>query len=495
MQGEETAWRVPVTPTPQPIYIQLTSDRDIQTVTTDALTVAAAGWTVSAVTELVRGRQFIFRVDPAPLARAHNVSLRVPAGAILPANVNGSAPFVLPDDGNVVSNALYAYFDEEPPAPVFASVRRSPLSFESAVFLQLDYQEPLLENCRGGACLFEATTESGAPVPTRSSYDPDTGLILMEVRPRANDSYHVITVRSTATYAKDLSNNTVASVAALEFFYAERPPALKKAAQVVSYAAGAGVEAAALLAILTPMLCERHVTRHADTAINSAIKLSAWAQVFTMTSFLQISALSEEYRSTALLFDWAMLDIGIPWLDLTSSSTKSGSARRRLLDPTVQGNVTTVDPASWATALQDTMASRRLKYDPYEQAQLYGYSVAFIGGAIFGLHLLYLIAATLIGFRVPPILLFPRLELYLVLFVMPIVGFLAGSVLGRGEIWTSAIVFVVYPLPLLIGCSYLLIKVLLLPHPNIRRIFYEVQYNERSINKYVMENRTPSNAL
>lgn len=46
--------------------------------------------------------------------------------------------------------------------------------------------------------------------------------------------------------------------------------------------------------------------------------------------------------------------------------------------------------------------------------------------------------------------------------------------LQAGDYGTSAVVMALYPLPVLAGSTYLLVKVLLLPHPNIRRIFYEV---------------------
>lgn len=59
-----------------------------------------------------------------------------------------------------------------------------------------------------------------------------------------------------------------------------------------------------------------------------------------------------------------------------------------------------------------------------------GYSIAFVGGTVFIIHALILLIAHLINATPPPILLFPRLELYLGLALMPVAGFLVGTSLA-----------------------------------------------------------------
>lgn len=140
-----------------------------------------------------------------------------------------------------------------------------------------------------------------------------TGRLYIKLQPpRVRSSRPLsLTLRFPQGAARDFSNNSNPA-AALHLHYAARPQGLPTLTTVVSQVAGVGVEAAVLTALASNMILNMDglVRRHSDNSVNAAVKLLGWAQLFAMTSYLQVPALSEEYRSLARKFDWAMLQVG-----------------------------------------------------------------------------------------------------------------------------------------------------------------------------------------
>lgn len=167
VKGTERTWRCPHHPL-TPMYIYALASQPVAAIKPSDLSISnAPGWTVTRVQELPSGVEFIFRVDPVLSTTPVNATLRIPERVVSARNDTSNL--------NSRSNGLFVYLDTTPPAPTLEVFKRSPLVFTDVVNVKLDFGEPLMENCFGGTCLYEAVGEDGTTVPSLSSYDPDTG--------------------------------------------------------------------------------------------------------------------------------------------------------------------------------------------------------------------------------------------------------------------------------------------------------------------------------
>ena len=130
-----------------------------------------------------------------------------------------------------------------------------------------------------------------------------------------------------------------------------------------------------------------------------------------------------------------------------------------------------------ATALQQSVASKfNLASDPYVRVQ----EVVFIVWlAVVAVTLLQILLVFLIkrkGREVPPALLFPKPQLLLGVLLFPPVATAAAGCFKDGSrqaVGVGVLLLLSLPVPLLLYMLYVPIREVLLPHADLRRLFYE----------------------